>query len=214
MEKNPPVIKKINDLLSTVDKESQRYKVLETALAFKTNWIELGKKLHEVYKSEKFREWGYKTFEKYCFQEIGIRKKTAEKLTMSYFYLQNHEPKILENANKKSIPELNTINVLAQAKTDGNISEDNYEELKQAAFEDGCNDRTLKKRYKDFIEETNPAQDEYTPEDEDTLSHKDISSLIQSFEQIDRKTEEMQGIPVEIKTDIRKILVKLKTLID
>ncbi len=212
MEKNPPIIKKINNLLTTVDKESQRYKILQTALAFKTNWIELGKKLHEVYKSGKFREWGYKTFEKYCFQEIGIRKKTAEKLTLSYFYLQNHEPKILENANKQSIPELNTINILAKAKTDENIPDEKYEELKQAAFEDGCNDRTLKKRYKDFVEEINP-QEEDSPVNDDDLSNKQISSLIRSFEQIDRKTEEIQAIPIEIKTDIRKILMKLKSLI-
>lgn len=214
MENTTAVIKKLNNRLNELDKGSLRYQVLETALLFKTNWINLGEKLYQVYKTEEYKKWGYRTFDTYCTQEIGIRKKTAEKLTTSYYFLQEHEPKILAESQRQEVPDYKTISFLADIHSDKNVPEEKYEELKQAAFEEGCTDRILKQRYNNFLKEIDAQSGEHDELDkDDNVSKKEISGLIQAFERIDRKVEELSGIPVEIKTDIRKILAQLKTLI-
>ena len=205
-------IKKINDRLTELDKNSLRYKILETALHFKTNWIELGEKLYHIYKSGEYKSWGYNSYDKYCTQEIGIRKSTAEKLTTSYYYLKEHEPRIVSDPRSKDIPDINTISFLANVKADENVPEEKYEEFKQAAFDEGCSDRILKKRYKNFLKEMQEQHDDADAEDDNELNKKELLSLIHIFERIDRKVDALAGLPVEIKTDIRRILTQLKSL--
>ncbi len=207
-------IKRIQSLLTELDQNSLRYQVLSTALAFKTNWLELGKHLYEVYKEEKFREWGYSSFEKYCSQEIGIKKNTAEKLTTSYYYLEKHEPKVLNQYKSKErpeIPDFETVNCLAKIREDDHISEEKYEEFKEAAFEDGVSDKALKRKYGSFLKELEKEEDD-TQEGNEGISEKDIKALISAFERIDRKLEDLPTLPMDIKTDIRKLLARIKSL--
>ncbi|MEW6534768.1 MAG: hypothetical protein AB1454_03985 [Candidatus Auribacterota bacterium] len=210
------VIEKMSGKLANIEPGTLRYQTLETALNFKATWISLGEKLHEVFKSEDFKKWGYKSFERYCSQEIGIQKKTAEKLTTSYYFLKVHEPKLIseykENKIKKEIPDVNTIHMLANVKDDENVTEDKYNEFKQAVFEEGCTDRQLKKRYNDFISTIDRADDETdmsSPEQDEKL----LATFIQALERLDRKADDIISIPVEIKTDLRKLLVRLKSLV-
>ena len=207
-------IKKIQSLLTELDQNSLRYQVLSTALAFKTNWLELGKHLYDVYKEEKFREWGFSSFEKYCSQEIGIKKKTAEKLTTSYYYLEKHEPKVLNQYQTKEraeMPDFETVNCLAKIREDEQISEEKYEEFKEAAFEDGVSDKALKRKYGSFLKELEKEDDDDS-QDANGISEKDIKALINAFERIDRKIEDLPELPVDIKTDIRKLLARIKAL--
>lgn len=208
----PKSVKKMQDLLNELDKNSERYQVLETALQFKTNWVKLGERLYDIFKSESFKKWGYASFDKYCSQEIGIRKKTAEKLTTSYYFLKENEPKVLNDYSKKEIPDYNTIDFLAKVHQDKSIPEEKFEELRNAAFEEGCSDKILRKKYTDFLEQSKELPSE-TDENHDEISQKDLANLIHSFERIDRKAEEIPGLPIDIKTDIRKLLAKLKTLV-
>jgi hypothetical protein len=208
-------IKKIQSLLDELDKNSLRYQILSTALQFKTNWVDLGKHLYQVYKSEQFREWGYSSFQKYCSQEIGIKQATADKLTTSYYYLEKHEPKLLNQYKTKDrpeIPDYETVNCLAKIREDKNVCEEKYEEFKEAAFDEGCSDKVIKRRYGNFLKDLE--HDENIEDEETGLSEKDIASLISAFERIDRKIEDLPALPVDIKTDIRKLLARLKALPD
>ncbi|MCB1196405.1 hypothetical protein KDK77_09490 [bacterium] len=204
---------KISSLLATLDKNSMRYKILETAYQFKTNWIALGEHLHTIYKSQEYKQWGFPTFEKYCTQEIGIRKATAEKLTTSYYFLKNHSPQKLEQSDKHRIPDLDVVNVLAKAKTDERLTEDQFSELETSAYEENCSNRILTKQYNDFIKEYD---DTHIPDEdassEEELNKRTISLILNLFEKIDRKLNETHGIPLDIQTDFRKILVRLKSL--
>ena len=209
-----PAIDKMQTKLNQLDENSFRYDVLYSALKFKTNWIELGEKLYKVYHEKSYAEWGYDSFDKYCTKEVGIRKKTIEKLTNSYYFLQKHEPKVLEDYSKKNIagiPDYNTINLLSQIKSDENVSEDVFDEFKHAAFDEGCTDRALKKRYNTLLDELK-SNDEDNEEDSEQLQLKDIMFLVNSFEKIDRKIEDMPDLPVDIKTDIKKLITRLKEL--
>lgn len=206
-------IKRIQSLLDELDKNSLRYRILSTALQFKTNWVELGRHLYEVYKSEQFREWGYASFQKYCSQEIGIKQATADKLTTSYYYLEKHEPKVLNQYKAKErpeIPDFETVSCLAKIREDENVPEEKYEEFKEAAFEEGCTDKALKRKYGNFLKELE--HDEDTQDNNEDLSEKDLKALISVFERIDRKLEDLPALPVDIKTDIRKLLARLKSL--
>jgi len=209
-----PAINKMQTKLNQLDENSFRYDVLHSALKFKTNWIELGEKLYKVYHEKSYKEWGYDTFDKYCSKEVGIRKKTIEKLTNSYYFLQKHEPEVLEDYSKKNvaeIPDYNTINLLSQIKSDENVTEEIFDEFKEAAFNEGCTDRALKKRYNNLLDELK-TDDEENEENEQQLQLKHIMFLVNSFEKIDRKIEDMQDLPVDIKTDVKKLLTRLKEL--
>ena len=211
----PSTVQRISTLLSTLDKDSTRYIILDTALQFKTNWIQLGEHLHSVDKSGEYKQWGYSTFDKYCSQEIGIRKKTVEKLTTSYYFLKNHSPQALEDKAKTSLPDLNTINTLAQTKADERISDEEYEGFKASVFEEGCTDRALKKQYNELIKTQEQSTFDDMSEQEESekeLSKQDIMNLIKIFEKIDRDLSELTGIPIDIPTDFRKILIRLKSL--
>lgn len=206
-------MKRIQNLLDELDPNSLRHQVLSVALQFKTSWVELGKHLYEVYKSEDYRNWGFGSFEKYCSQEIGIKSKTAEKLTTSYYFLEKHEPTMLDQYKKKEraeIPDFETVNCLAQIRNDDHISEEKYDEFKDAVFEEGCTDKALKRRYGNFLKEME--QDEEPEQDESVLPEKELTSLIKAFERIDRKIEDLPALPVDIKTDIRKLLARLKSI--
>ena len=186
-------IKRIQSLLGELDQNSLRYQVLSTALQFKTNWLELGKHLYDVYQSEQFKEWGYSSFEKYCSQELGVKKKTAEKLKTSYYYLENHEPKVLNQYKAKErpeIPDFETVSCLAKIRADDHVSEEKYEEFKEAAFEEGCSDKALKRKYGSFLKELEEEESE-SHDDNDGLSKKDLQALIGAFERIDRKLEDL-----------------------
>ena len=209
-----PAINKMQTTLNQLDENSFRYNVLHCALKFKTNWIELGEKLYKVYNENTYKEWGYDSFDKYCSKEIGIRKKTIEKLTNSYYFLQKHEPKILEDysgKNIREIPDFNTIDLLSKIKSDKNVSEEVFDEFKQAAFHEGCTDRALKKRYNSLLNDLKSDDDE-TDGSGEQLQLKNIMFLVNSFEKIDRKIENMPDLPIDIKTDIRKLLTRIKEL--
>ena len=133
----------IEERMETIDKDSLRYRVLETAKRFKTSWIELGQALSTVWKDKSYREWGHQTFESYTAREIGIRKPTALKLLRSYSFLEKEEPAVLQRGGGKdqekvaSIPHYESVNVLRLAKNNGSLTERDYAAIKRDVIEKG-----------------------------------------------------------------------------
>ncbi len=114
---------------------SFRRKVLEGAQRFKSAWVELGRLLVEVKRKEHWREWGYPSFERYCTRELFIRASTAEKLTMSFGFLERHEPELVRSRGEARAPPFEVIEVLSRAEAAGRLSPEGWRELRDEVLE-------------------------------------------------------------------------------
>lgn len=130
---------------------STRRRVLEGARRFKAAWVELGRLLSEVRRSELWRGWGYPSFERYCATELFIRPATADKLTASYGFLERHEPALAGGRGESRAPPFEVIEVLSRAEAAGRLTDAGWRELRDEVMErpttPAAVNRTLEKRF-------------------------------------------------------------------
>jgi hypothetical protein len=153
--------------MAALDEDSPRYRVLESALAFKSSWVILGEHLSEIARNQFFKGWGYASFERYCADELFLTAATAKKLVRSYAWIGEEAPEYLpprsrsellqrkgaESLPEGPLPDFNAVNVLADAKralSEAKVSEDAYLSLKRAAL-DGENAASLKRSLQEAI---------------------------------------------------------------
>jgi hypothetical protein len=151
--------------MAGLDEGSERYRVLEAALAFKSSWVVLGEHLAAVLKASAFKTWGYASFERFCADELFLSAATAKKLVRSWSWLGEEAPEYLPPRSSSELqarkdelppgplPDLNAVAVLADAKkafNDARVSEDAYLSLKRAAL-DGETASALKRALNESI---------------------------------------------------------------
>ncbi|PIU40005.1 MAG: hypothetical protein COT00_03965 [Candidatus Omnitrophica bacterium CG07_land_8_20_14_0_80_50_8] len=154
-------IHQIEERMGTLEPESLRYKILDTARRFKSSWIDLGQCLFSVYKDKLFKDWGYLTFEAYCLKEIGIKQLTAMKLLKSYSFLEHEEPAFLKRhssagSKPSQIPSVESVNSLRLAKQSERISEGDYATLRADVLENAKEDAEVKKKIRYILNSHNP----------------------------------------------------------
>jgi len=139
----------IEVLMTELDPESERYRILATAKRFKSSWVELGEKLLRLQTSGGFRDWGYASFEEYCQREVRIRKPTAEKLTQAYRFLEREEPELLARPTEiRPLPDYRSIDLLRQAQADDLPAED-YRKLRSAVMEEEKGHPAVLRQYRE-----------------------------------------------------------------
>src|SRR5512146_709653 len=126
---------KIQSRLEDLPEGSMRRRVLECARRFKSSWVELGRMLSQVRRESLWREWGYPSFDAYCGKELFIRKQTAEKLTMSYGFIETHEPELVREDASRPPPAFEVIDVLSRAEAAGRLSDDGWREMRENVLE-------------------------------------------------------------------------------
>ncbi|HEY6003484.1 MAG TPA: hypothetical protein VIV57_11470 [Anaeromyxobacter sp.] len=114
---------------------SVRRRVLEGARRFKAAWVEFGRLLSEVKRGGLWREWGHASFERYCTKELFIRPGTAEKLTVSFGFLERHEPDLARSRGESRAPPFEVIEVLSRAEAAGRLSHEGWRELREEVLE-------------------------------------------------------------------------------
>ncbi len=114
---------------------SPRRRVLEGARRFKAAWVELGRLLSQVRSEEVWRSWGYPSFERYCSSELFIRPATAEKLTLSYGFLERHEPELARSRGEPRAPPFEVLEVLSRAEAAGRLSHAGWRELRDEVLD-------------------------------------------------------------------------------
>lgn len=112
-----------------------RHEVVSAARRFKASWTELGSLLVRVRNEATYAQWGYSTFEGYCLKELHIKRQTALKLTNSYAFLEKHEREIL-NRPPEERPAFEVVEVLAKAEERGQLSEKEYQSIRDEIWKD------------------------------------------------------------------------------
>ncbi len=150
----------IEGLMRQLDPQSQRYQVLETARKFKSSWVELGEQLLKVSNQQLFQAWGYTSFEDYCSREVRIKQPTAQKLTLAYRYLEKEEPQLLaRQAELKPLPDYRSVDLLRQAREVPELTEEDFQKLRQTVLEEDRSHPTARKRFKELVPGQEPAAD-------------------------------------------------------
>ncbi|HTP24310.1 MAG TPA: hypothetical protein VMK12_01455 [Anaeromyxobacteraceae bacterium] len=127
--------KKIDAHLEGLPEGSMRRRVLESARRFKSSWIELGRMLSQVKRDSLWQEWGYGSFDAYCGKELFLRKQTAEKLTMSYRFMEKHEPSVVAAEEPAPAPPFELIEVLSRAEAAGRLPEEGWRAMRDEILE-------------------------------------------------------------------------------
>ena len=143
-------LERIEERIGSLEEDSIRRRILESAKSFKTSWIELGQSLYSVWKDKLYKEWGYMTFDAYTSKEIGIKKQTALKLLKSYYFLEKEEPAYLQkeytqSAEAAGLPNYEAVNLLRLAKNKTELDKSDYFRLKKDVLEKGKDMREVKK---------------------------------------------------------------------
>jgi hypothetical protein len=127
----------IAELMKDIEPGTPRFEILEVARRFKTSWVELGGKLHEVRRKKLYEQWGYGKFDEYCSREIRIKPRTATKLTTSYAFLKNEEPSVLRRDGVvRPVPDIQVVDMLRRAREKETLPEKEYSKIKEMAFND------------------------------------------------------------------------------
>ncbi|HMN03464.1 MAG TPA: hypothetical protein PKC17_11925 [Geobacter anodireducens] len=140
----------IERIMEELDPSSERFQVLETAKKFKSSWVELGDRLLGVNNRNLYRDWGYGSFEEYCTREIRIKKETAQKLTLAYRFMEQHEPQLLARREEpRPLPDYRSIDLLRQAREEMGFSEQEYADLRKRVVEEERSHPTVLKQFKE-----------------------------------------------------------------
>lgn len=150
----------IEQIMQQLDPSSPRYRVLSVARQFKSSWVELGEQLTLVRNSGEFNGWGYGSFDDYCRDEVRIKKETARKLTGAYRYLEKEEPQILERSRAmQPIPDYRSIDMLRQAREEQQLSEEQYQLLRDTVIEKERSHPTVAKQFRELAGLNKPPEE-------------------------------------------------------
>lgn len=124
--------------LAALEVGTPRHRVLCTAIDFKRSWLSLAQQLSEVERNGAYRDWGYRTFDAYAKHELHLRKETAQKLLRSYNFLNDHERGLLDGGRRSDnvvpLPSYQALDVLAEARANPNLAEDDYRDVRDQVF--------------------------------------------------------------------------------
>lgn len=134
--------------LRSLEPGTQRFIVLQSAIDFKRSWVHLAKHLAHVRNAGAYREWGFRTFEAYAQHELNLRRDTCQKLVRSYDFLNSHERPLLDQAERAPLPgdpaydhgelvplpNFQALDILAEARQNPNLSEDDYQDIRDQVF--------------------------------------------------------------------------------
>jgi hypothetical protein len=123
--------------LDKLEPGSERHTVLTAARDFKASWVDLGAKLSRVRDQETYTEWGHASFEAYCRRELHIKSATADKLTRSYTFLRDNEPRALEERDQRELPPLDVVDLLSQARDRSQLSAREIASIQEEVFAPG-----------------------------------------------------------------------------
>jgi hypothetical protein len=128
-------VSRLDARIGELPEGSLRRKVLESARRFKASWVDLGRMLAQVRREEAWREWGHPSFEDYCTKELFLRRATAEKLALSYSFLERHEPELARARDVRSAPPFEVIEVLSRAEAAGRLDGQTWGELREGVID-------------------------------------------------------------------------------
>jgi hypothetical protein len=136
------VLQKLHEAIDSPDVDGELRALLTRARDFKLGWAALGEALLKLQERKTYRNWGAADMKTFCRAELGLRWPTVEKLLRSTYYMQRHEPRMLDRneplAADRPSPELGSIDFLARGEAKNALSTEVLQSLHKEVFEEGA----------------------------------------------------------------------------
>lgn len=131
--------------------------MVAAARRFKASWFELGESLSKVRREERYKAWGYSTFEDYCRKELHIRSETAEKLTGSFSFLRARAPQVVDRAfshdgdtSEEPLPTYQAVDFWRRAE-ETEAPRDAIEEIRRQVLDEGATLPRLQRQFREVV---------------------------------------------------------------
>lgn len=205
-------LEQIEARMGGIDRDSIRYRVLQSAKNFKTSWIELGQALYSVWKDKSYKEWGYMTFDAYTQKEIGIKKPTAMKLLKSYYFLEKEEPVYLqkdksEDVSCASVPSYESVNLLRLAKSKNTLDGSDYQRFKKDVLELGKDPGQVRRDLTTLVREREEAD---PVEAREKKRHTVIRRMVGTLRALKRDAEVMKILPASLIKEVSSLISRIE----
>jgi len=191
-----------------------RESTLEAAKRHKASWLDFGRHLHAVFKDNYFRDWGYMSFDTYCVKELGIKRTTAIKLLKSYRFIEDEEPEMVRKEQageiqEAKIPNYETVNLLRLAKSNKELDEDDYKEIRESVITKASEPKEVRAQVKRLLIQK---KDEGKAPDEIRREHRNgkIRRLVGMLYSAKRDFESESTVPQYLIKELITLTEKLE----
>jgi hypothetical protein len=188
--------------------EQLRMRAVEKARAFKRSWVDMAETLVEIRNRRAYEAWGYETLHGYALEELHIKRATVDKLTGSYYTLEQHAPHVLEwDGVAKQVPEIEAIEYFAKAidppEKEARPSRKVVEELKQAIFEEQASAPSLRRRFNPILHPKEEGDDRRALLDRVRSSAERLSAMIPGVDGLsEQRVDQVTSALEELKRDL------------
>jgi hypothetical protein len=208
-------LKKISEGDSSVVTDKIREEILQYSKSFKRSWIQLGRHLYAVYQDKMYESWGFKKFEDYTSEEIGIQKTTCLKLLKNYLFIEQDEPAYLDKAfgedrDAVNVPGYDLIDVLRLAKQKKELLADDYRKLKTDVFDKGKEASEVRQELTAIMKERKPVDPE---EERDLRNEAAIKKLINSILAFQKDMTVLKLLPDDISEEALRLKKRLEEVL-
>lgn len=190
--------------------DPDRAGIVAAARRFKASWFELGEALTRVRREERWKAYGYSSFEDYCKRELHLREETASKLTGSYSFLHARAPKVVERAfapdnfGEDPLPAYQAVDFWRKADEAGGDKE-TVEEIGRQVL-DGASFSKINKQFREVI----------FPLDEETQREKrkaELRTLTAKLTELLALSKDEGLVPENLSAELEEPLQRLATLV-
>ena len=190
------------------DRQAFRMQCVARARVFKRSWVEMAEALVQVRNDELHRDWGYESVFAYAAEELNIKKATAEKLTASYYALEQHAPHVLQwDGVAQPLPEYEIVDYFAKAVDPPEGREapasDVVDELKRAIFDEHASAAALKRRFNPILHPKDEDQERAAVLSRAKSAARTLEGLVGSIDGLsEERVEQVTSTLEELRRDL------------
>ena len=187
--------------------DPERAEVIARVRRFKAGWYELAEALTEQRRSERFKQWGFPSFDDYCKRELHLKPDTVAKLTGSFLFLRKRAPEVLERDGRDApIPTYQAIDFLRRAEEEAQAPEETVREIRRHVLDEGAALPKVSRLYKQVV----------FPIDADELVEKrrgNLKNTVDRLVQLIAEAREDGTVPPGLAAEIEEPLQRLTALL-
>jgi hypothetical protein len=180
--------------------DPERAEALRRARTFKASWIELGEVLTRVKRSNRWKKWGYESFESYAQGELFLRPQTVDKLTGSYTFLQRRAPSVLSRDGvREPIPSYQAVDFLRRAEANDEAPREAVEEVRRRVIDEAAPASAVTRAYREVV----------FPIDEGTRLRRDAAGVRNVAKRLRELLAETHVVPAKMAAEVTGALDRL-----
>lgn len=194
----------IEERLAQITPGSERHTLLETARAFKNNWVELGEQLSRVMDNKLYETWGYASFDAYIATELHLKKDTAYKLLRSFTFMSSTKPQFLQPEHRAQLPPINVVDFISRKAEQEELPPEQVQSFAEKAFEEAWSPRTVSAKWRSLVNDDTRV----AAEDEDK-SLRAVRRAKELAERLNKALLEIPGLDPKLLDAVTQLMEQL-----